>query len=156
MHVFETRLLFILNFIDFEQLLCKMLKQKKRIREAPRLTSVKKKYQKYVKVFKCLPEIPGWYPLSCFPCHELMERCHIYIYIYIYMYIHMMLSLLLLVPDSTPRLKAQMLWWRPWRPGQARALLKSPLGTNGPACPPWTLVGPGPIWLPWALGPYGP
>ena len=38
--------------------------KKKRTREAPRLTSLKKKY------WKCLPEIPGWYPLSCFPCHE--------------------------------------------------------------------------------------
>ena len=79
---------FVISLI-LNSVLCNMLKEKKRIREAPRLTPVKKKIQKYLKIFKSLPEIPEAH-IVVFPLgqgrgsQELNQNrnCHIYIYIY--------------------------------------------------------------------------
>ena len=99
--VFETLLLFIRKFMDCEQFLCKMLQTKKRIREAPRLTSVKKKYSTYVKVFKCLPEIPEAHILLYSPWArgvgpssliKIENAIYTYINKYIYIYICKLLT----------------------------------------------------------------
>ena len=85
--------MFISNFIDFDKCLGKVLEKKEDTRSAT-TNFGKEEYSKYVKVFKCLPEIPEAHILLYSPWvrgvrpRSLIKiETAIYIYIHIHIYI---------------------------------------------------------------------